>query len=199
MNYKLVEKQKVHVTTNPAIKAITETGNKTSYIPALPAKIDTQNDVIYSMITAINQLDNISISEYFDPLIREGYPLEFDKLYITLDPEKPLVMRVIEKLNIEIELDFDPDSDNWYDSGMFDIYIPDSPFYQVGKIFDIKNGVSACEITLNDGPAFAYYIYNKQSLVVGNWLHDKDYIDVVAKKVWPKLLSKLYLTDKKFA
>lgn len=197
MNYKLIEKQKVQFTTNPAIKAITKSG--VTSVPALSDKNVDKQDIMYRMIIAVNQLDDIGISDYFDPINRTGYPMEFDKLYITLDPEKPLVMRVIEKLNIEIELDFDPDSDNWYDSGMFDIYIPDSPFYQVGKIFDIKNGVSACEITLNDGPAFAYYIYNKQSLVVGNWLHDKDYIDVVARKVWPKLLNKLYLTDKKFA
>ncbi len=148
------------------------------------------------MLEALHQLEEIGISEYFDPVIRKGYPFEFDMLYITTDKEKPLVVHVIDKFNVDIELEFDEKNHNWYDSGMFDLYIPDSPLYQLGEIYDIKHGVDACEITLNDGPAFAYYIYNKQTLVVGNWLDEEDYIKVIVKLAWPKIKEKLFLSDK---
>lgn len=193
-NYKLIERPKSFVTKNPAIKAITESKTSYTYVPALPAT-NTNNANINDMISAVTQLDDIGITAYMDPIIRKAYPMEFDKLYITTDPDKALVIHTKDTVNIDLELDADLDLANWYDSGMFDLYIPDSPLYKIGRIIDIPNGIDVCAITINDGPILAYYIYNKNSLVVGNWLYDNDYINVIVRKVWPQLIEKLYLKE----
>lgn len=199
----LVEKPKSSKTTNPVIRSLMEKHNNTYTNNSIttPTQVECVSEV--TMTNAFNLMDDIGIIEYFSPLIRKlAYVLEYNKIYITTNPALALLMKVKNTIDIDMELDYNFDygsmgcCENWGDFGMFDLYIPDSPLYNLGKIINNAYCEPACQIQLNN-TTFAYYYYNRQSLVVGNWLRDKNYIDIIVRKIWPEIVEKLKLAEKK--
>jgi hypothetical protein len=188
----LIERQKSTNTNNIFINSIMNTS-------VIPAKVQTHQNIVEISKNAIGQLSDIGITKFLEPVIRVGYPMDYNKLYITTNPEKVLVTNIISRINIDTEFENDIliSAENWYDSAIFDIYIPKSELYNIGRTYKSLTGMDVIEITLCNNSVFAYYLINKQSLVVGNWLHDKEYIDVIVKKVWPTLVERLNLKESK--
>jgi len=147
-------------------------------------------EILSRMEVAAKQLVDIGITDIFLHVVeRIKYPADYDTLYLTVEKKKILIVNVVEKVNIK----FDINMKEAYRGMMQHLELANAPIYRLGDVYKIHTGEDAIEITLNGQHVIGYYLLNKGSLVVGNWLWHEQYINVIVRNIWPQIKEKLYL------
>lgn len=174
----LVEKSKRNASENQEIQKLLK----------LPTqRIPTTN--INSMKKIAHLLVELGIVDKLKPVIRKQYPVDRETLFITTTTGNSLIVHVIKTVNVT----FDLRAPQSYLSMIGHLEMPKAPIYRLGTIYNIKNGEDAIEITLNYKNVFAYYLIDKNSLIVGDWTWHEQYLSVIVRRVWPQLVEKLNL------